>query len=101
LPIRFSAGTTTSLKKHCEKPLFPVIWISGATSMPGVFMSIKRNPMPSCLSALGSVRTRQKIQSARCACDVQVFCPFTRYLSPRSSAVVRRFARSEPAPGSE
>ena len=40
-----------------------MVWI-GRTVMPGVFMSISRNEMPSCFLALGSVRTRQKIQSA-------------------------------------
>ena len=33
--------------------------------------------MPSCFFAAGSVRTRQKIQSAYCASVVQVFWPLT------------------------
>ena len=40
-----------------------MVWI-GRTVMPGVFMSIRRKEMPSCFFAAGSVRTRQKIQSA-------------------------------------
>ena len=77
-----------------------MVWI-GRTVMPGVVMSISRNEMPSCFFAAGSVRTRQKIQSAYCASVVQVFCPLTTYLSPLRSARVRSEARSEPEPGSE
>ncbi len=58
--------------------------------------------MPFCgLSALGSVRTRVKIQSPNCPSVVHVFCPLTTYSSPSRTAVVRRDARSEPASGSE
>ena len=49
----------------------------GRTVTPGVFMSISRKEMPSCFLAVGSVRTRQKIQSAYCASVVQVFWPLT------------------------
>ncbi len=49
----------------------------GLTVMPGVFMSISRKEMPSWFLASGSVRTRQKIQSAYCASVVQVFWPLT------------------------
>ncbi len=74
----------------------------GRTVMPGVFMSISRNEMPSCFFAAGSVRTRQKIQSAYCAergpgllavDDVVVAVALRR--------AVFSEARSEPAPGSE
>ena len=37
----------------------------GRTLTPGLFMSISRNEMPDCCFALGSVRTRQNIQSAK------------------------------------
>ncbi len=58
--------------------------------------------MPSCfLAAFGSVRHRQKIQSAYCASVVQVFWPLTTHSSPSRRAVVRSPARSDPAPGSE
>ena len=46
--------------------------------------------MPSCLGAAGSVRTRQNIQSALSACDVQIFCAVDdvvrRRRAPRASA---------------
>ncbi len=45
----------------------------GRTVMPGLFMSINRKVMPDCCLALGSVRTRQKIQSAYCPSVFQVF----------------------------
>ena len=53
-----------------------MVWI-GRTVMPGVFMSIRMKEMPSCFLAAGSVRQRQKIQSAYCASVVQVFWPLT------------------------
>ena len=62
---RFSAGTFTSSKKTSFTSWPPSMRMSGRTVMPGVFMSISRNEMPSWrLSVLASVRTRQKIQSA-------------------------------------
>ena len=73
----------------------------GRTVMPGVFMSISRKEMPSCALAVGSVRTRQNIQSAYCASVVQIFWPLTTYLSPCFSALVRNDAKSDPDPGSE
>jgi hypothetical protein len=61
---RFSTGTFTSSKNTSLTSWPPSIRISGRTVMPGVFMSISRKLMPSCrLSAVASVRTRQKIQS--------------------------------------
>ncbi len=47
----------------------------GFTVTPGEAMSNRMKVMPSCFGAFGSVRTRQKIQSARSAPDVQIFCP--------------------------
>src|SRR3954451_11753520 len=73
----------------------------GRTVMPFDFMSIRMKEMPLCFFAVGSVRHRQKIQSACCASVVQVFWPLTIYLSPLRSALVLREARSEPEPGSE
>jgi hypothetical protein len=55
----------------------PSAMMIGFTVMPGVFMSISRNEMPSCGLALGSVRTRQKIQSAQWPIVFQVLDPFT------------------------
>ena len=75
--MRFSTGTFTSSKNTSLTSWLPsMVWI-GRTVMPGVFMSISRNVMPSCFFALASVRVRQKIQSAYCAEVVQVFCPLT------------------------
>ncbi len=41
-PTRFCFGTRTLSKKTSLKSDSPVIWRSGRTSMPGVFMSISR-----------------------------------------------------------
>ena len=49
----------------------------GRTVMPGVFMSISRNEMPSCFLPLSSVRTRANIMSAQWAIEVQIFWPLT------------------------
>jgi hypothetical protein len=49
----------------------------GCTSTPGVFMSMSRKEMPCCRLASRPVRTRQNIQSAWCAYEVQIFWPFT------------------------
>ena len=57
--------------------LLPSIRTMGRTLMPGVFMSISRNEMPSWRLPLPSVRTRQKIQSACWAMVVQIFWPVT------------------------
>src|SRR5271167_4285920 len=56
--------------------------------------------MPWCFGASGSVRTNRKHQSAKCAPEVHTFCPLTTNWSPRSTARVRRLARSPPASGS-
>jgi hypothetical protein len=57
--------------------------------------------MPWCFGLSGSVRTERKHQSAKCAPEVNTFCPLTKKWSPLSTARVRGLARSEPAPGSE
>ena len=77
-----------------------MVWI-GLTVTPGVFMSHRKNEMPSCFFTLPSVRASTKIQSAYWAKVVQVFCPLMTQPSPSRSALVRSPARSEPAPGSE
>src|SRR5262245_29869740 len=60
------------VEEHSRPPSMVTI---GRTVMPGVFMSIRMKEIPSCFLAAGSVRTRQKIQSAYCAVVVQVFWP--------------------------
>ena len=57
--------------------------------------------MPSCFFACGLVRARTKIQLAYWAMVVQVFWPEMTQESPSRRALVRRLARSDPAPGSE
>ena len=47
----------------------------GCTVIPGVRISAQIIEIPSCLRSHFSVRTRQKIQSAQCAPDVQIFVP--------------------------
>ena len=65
LCTRLPAGTFTSSKNTSFTSCPPSIRMRGRTVMPGVFMSISRNEMPSWrFAALESVRTRQKIQSA-------------------------------------
>src|SRR6201996_3284981 len=77
-----------------------MVWI-GRTVTPFERMLNTMKEMPVCFFAEGSVRHRQKIQSAYCASVVQVFWPLMIHLSPRRSALVLRDARSEPEPGSE
>ena len=69
--------------------------------IPGVFMSTRKNEMPSCFFAWALVRAKTKIQSAYCAIVVQVFWPEITQLSASQRAVVLKLARSDPAPGSE
>ena len=61
-PTRFSAGTSTSVKKTSLKSACSrsVSSAMGRVWMPGVFMSMMRTLMPACLEASGSVRTKQK-----------------------------------------
>ena len=77
LPTRLATGTLTLSKKTSFTSWPPSAMMMGFTVMPGVFMSISRKEMPSCGLALGSVRTRQKIQSAQWPIVFQVFEPLT------------------------
>ncbi len=100
-PTSWSRGTTTSSKKVSQNGDLPEISTIGRVVTPGVSMSNSRKLMPVCFCAEKSVRTRQKIQSALSAYEVQIFWPLTTKWSPRSSARVCSAARSEPAFGSE
>ena len=71
----FFFGTRTLSKKVSQKGDAPLMSWIGLTVTPGESMSKRRNVMPSCLDAFGSVRTRQKIQSALSAPEVQIFEP--------------------------
>ena len=68
--------------------------------MPGVVMSMISALMPLCFGASGSVRTKQRHQSAWWAPEVHTFWPLTTKSSPSSTARVDSPARSLPAPGS-
>src|SRR5271166_1653678 len=101
VPTRFSFGTITSSKNVWQNGDAPEIKVIGLVDTPVLSMSNRMKLIPSCLGAFGSVRTRQKIQSALSAYVVQIFEPLTMKLSPCNSARVCSDARSEPAPGSE
>src|ERR1019366_3066102 len=88
-------------KNDSQNTDLPLISRIGFGRTPGSSMSISRKLIPSCFFTVGSVRTRQKIQSEKCAFDVQILCPLTRKCSPCNTARVDRLARSDPAPGSE
>ena len=62
-PTRLPLGIFTSVKKVSQNGLSPLISLIGRVSTPGSRMSISTNEMPSCFLE-GSVRTRQKHQSA-------------------------------------
>jgi hypothetical protein len=66
LPTRLPLGTATSVKKVSQNTEAPLIKVIGRVSTPGLAMSKSRKLIPPCLLAV-SVRTRQKIQSARFA----------------------------------
>ncbi len=100
-PTTFSSGTRTSSKKSSLNSERPLSWTSGRQVMPGVRMSTTRQLMPSCLRASGSLRTRRRHQSAKCALLDHTFCPLTTQWSPSRRARQRSEARSEPAFGSE
>ena len=101
-PTRFSFGTTTLSKNVSQKAGVPPVVRNGFTVTPGDFRSMRRKLIPDCFLATGSVRTRQKIQSAYWAYVVHVFWPVTTKLPlPSSSARVLSEARSLPALGSE
>src|SRR5210317_2241779 len=74
-PTTFCLGTRTLSKKVSQNGDSPLMSRMGFTETPGVLMSKRMKVMPSCFDALGSVRTRQNIQSALSAPEVQIFCP--------------------------
>ena len=74
-PTRLEAGTRTSVKKVSFTWRRPFMVMIGRTSMPGAVIGKMRKEMPSCFFGSSLVRTRQKIQSAWCASEVQIFWP--------------------------
>src|SRR5438128_12473941 len=101
VPTTFAFGTRTLSKNVSQNGDLPEISRIGLVDTPFEAMSNRMKLMPSCFFAVGSVRTRQKIQSAKLAYDVQIFWPLMMKSSPSLSARVCREARSEPALGSE
>ena len=99
-PTRIESGTIASVKYTSLNPEAPAMLRMGRTSTPGCVMSMMNAVSPLCLGASGSVRASSRPQLARCASDVQIFCPFTTHWSPSRTARVARPATSEPAPGS-
>ena len=76
---RFSTGTSTPSKNTSFTSCPPSMSASGRTVMPGV-LHVDQQERDALLLAApirGSVRTRQKIQSAKCASVVQIFWPST------------------------
>ena len=74
---------------------------SGRISMPGRSIGTMKYEMPVYFEVSVSVRAMRMPNFATCASEVQIFCPFTTNTSPSRTARVLRFARSEPASGSE
>lgn len=61
-PTSFSMGTSTSSETTVASSSSPEMVRMGGTAMPGDFMSIRTNEMPSCFfGASGSVRTSAKV----------------------------------------
>ena len=76
-PTSWVSGTLTSSKKVSQNGDLPEINLMGRVLTPGEVMSIRMKLMPVCFLAV-SVRTRQNIQSASSAYEVQIFWPLTR-----------------------
>jgi hypothetical protein len=74
-PTRLRASAFTFSKKTWQNSEAPLISWMGEIVTPGWWRSKRMKLMPSCLAAVGSVRTRQNIQSARCAPVVQILDP--------------------------
>ena len=87
-PTRFSFGTFASVKKVSQNGVVPLISRIGRVSTPGRLHVDQQEADALVLLGFGSVRTRQKHQSANCAPEVQIFWPLTRQWSPLSSARV-------------
>ena len=73
----------------------------GFISILGCLKFNRMKEIPACFFSVLAVLTKQYIQSALLASDVQIFDPLIKYSLPLSSAEVEIFARSDPAPGSE
>ncbi len=81
-PSRASAGMRASVKNTSLSISSPVRSRIGRHSTPGVVRSTMKAVIPEYFvsrlaSVSGSVRNRKRPKRARCAEEVQVFCPFT------------------------
>ena len=100
-PSNRSAGSETSVKNTSSNSADPVICRSGRTSIPGRSIGHRKNEMPSCLRASGSVRAIRMPQLLTRPPEHHTFWPLTTKRSPSRSARVASDPRSLPAPGSE
>ena len=100
-PSRRSAGSDTSVKTTSSNSADPVIWRSGRTSIPGRSIGQRKNEIPSCLRAPGSVRAMRMPQLLTRPPEHHTLAPLTTKWSPSRSARVDSDARSLPAPASE
>ena len=73
----------------------------GDIDSPSASIGMMKYEMPLCFGWSGSVRAIRIPNCAWCAPLDQIFEPLTTYSSPSRSALVARFARSEPASVSE
>src|SRR5712675_2233573 len=96
VPTTWDFGTRTLSKKVSQNGERPEISRIGFVDTPFEAMSNRIKLMPSCFLADASVRTRQKIQSAKFAYEVQIFWPLMIKSSPSLSARVCSEARSDP-----
>src|SRR6202034_3479618 len=101
VPTTISSGTNTPSRNTSLNNASPVISRSGRIRMPGELISIRKEVIPLCFGASGSVRARHTPHCALCADDVHTFWPVNSQPPSTRTALVRRDARSEPASGSE
>ncbi len=99
-PITAESGTRASVRNTSLNIAWPVISLSGRTSMPGWCISMANHVMPWCFGESGAVRAMSMPRSATWPSDVHTFWPSTTHSSPSWTARHVRPARSDPAPGS-
>ena len=72
-PMTLSLWVRASVKNVSLNSSSPEIIVIGRTSTPGCSIGHKRNEMPRCFRASGSVRHNTKIQLAYWPAEVQIF----------------------------
>ena len=98
-PTTRSAGVRAPVKNTSLKSLSPVSALIGLISMPGWSSGQSRNEIPRWPRARGSVRASRKIQLARCATEVQTFCPSITQSPPSSVGPGRQRREVRARPG--